>query len=79
VATIGSDVGGTHWLVRDGVNGLLFEPGNVESLKQALRRLLSDPSLRQRMGEEGYRIAHQELDERAYVRGFLAAVDKATT
>jgi glycosyltransferase involved in cell wall biosynthesis len=36
--------------VRDGVTGLLFPPGNALALSQALARLVSDESLRRRLG-----------------------------
>lgn len=35
----------------DEVTGLYIEPGNVEQLKEAMRRLGEDPVLRQRMGQ----------------------------
>lgn len=36
---IGADIGGIPELVEDGVNGILFESGNKEELKSAIRRL----------------------------------------
>jgi glycosyltransferase involved in cell wall biosynthesis len=35
----------------DGVTGLYVAPGNVEQLKEAMRRLGEDKVLRQRMGQ----------------------------
>jgi hypothetical protein len=43
-------VGGIPDVVEDGVSGLLVEPGDVEGLRAALERLLSDPALRRRLG-----------------------------
>jgi glycosyltransferase involved in cell wall biosynthesis len=37
--------------VRDGVEGLLVEPGDIQALADRIGRLLSDASLRKRMGE----------------------------
>src|SRR5205085_12513615 len=47
---VASAVGGIPELVEDGVTGYLAEPGDVEGLRAALRRLLDDPTLRRRMG-----------------------------
>jgi glycosyltransferase involved in cell wall biosynthesis len=49
-ACIASRVGGNPELVHDGETGLLFEEGDVRSLVGHLRRVIADPSLRQRLG-----------------------------
>ena len=43
-------------MVADGVNGFVCERKDVSGLSVALERLITDASLRKRMGEEGYRI-----------------------
>jgi len=52
LAVIGSDIGGIKDLVRDGVNGLLVEPANVESLASAISKLLEDSEKRSRLGHQ---------------------------
>jgi glycosyltransferase involved in cell wall biosynthesis len=47
---VGSRVGGMVEVVDDGVTGLLAEPGDAQSLLQAVRKLVADPLLRERMG-----------------------------
>jgi glycosyltransferase involved in cell wall biosynthesis len=47
---VASRVGGFAETLQDGVHGFLVEPGNVESLAQALTRLLVDNKLRAQMG-----------------------------
>lgn len=50
---IGGRSGGVLEAVEDGVTGLLVDPHDVEGLARALRRLLGDPALSRRMGEQG--------------------------
>jgi glycogen(starch) synthase len=52
---IGANAGGIPGVITDGVDGLLVPFGDVPALAAALRRLLDDPDLRQRMGEAGRR------------------------
>lgn len=47
---VAADIGGLRDVVVDGETGLLFEPGDAEAIAVALRRLLADPGLRERMG-----------------------------
>ena len=49
-AVIGSGISGIPEAVRDGVDGLLTPPGDVQALAGALRELLEDAELRRRMG-----------------------------
>jgi glycosyltransferase involved in cell wall biosynthesis len=46
---VASNVGGIRDLVEDGVNGLLVEPGDTETLATALVRVLSDRELAERL------------------------------
>jgi glycosyltransferase involved in cell wall biosynthesis len=47
---IATRVGGNTDMVSDGVNGLLVDPGDASGLAAAMRRLLDEPLLRERMG-----------------------------
>ena len=40
-------------LIEDGVDGVLFEPGDAESLATALQRVIDDASLRAGLIERG--------------------------
>jgi len=53
VPVVASRIGGIAEVVQDGETGLLVPPGNSQALAEALGRLISDPSLRSRMGEAG--------------------------
>jgi glycosyltransferase involved in cell wall biosynthesis len=48
-----TDTPGCRDIVRDGENGLLVPPRDVDALVRALDRLLADPALRRRMGDAG--------------------------
>jgi len=54
---IASRVGGVPELVRDGHNGLLFEPGNVAELAAKLEHVINNPDLRRRLAAEAARTA----------------------
>ncbi|MFL5767511.1 MAG: glycosyltransferase family 4 protein [Actinomycetota bacterium] len=57
VPVVAFDIPGVRELVRDGIDGLLVEPGDVDSLAASLRRLWDEPSLRSKMGSEASRRA----------------------
>ena len=48
-----SNLPALHETVREGIEGISVEPGNPESLSGALRVLIEDPELRNRMGAAG--------------------------
>ncbi|MDQ7783794.1 MAG: glycosyltransferase family 4 protein, partial [Desulfomonilaceae bacterium] len=50
---LASTVGGIPDLVTHGETGLLFEPGDVSGLRESLALLVTDKSLRTRMGVAG--------------------------
>ena len=49
VPVVSTAVGGVPEVVRDGQNGLLVQPGDPEALAVALRRVLEEPGLRDRL------------------------------
>jgi len=60
LAVVGTDVGGVSEMFVDGETGLLVPPRDGPALVEALRRLIDDPALRQRMGEAGRRRVRDE-------------------
>ncbi len=60
-ATIASNVGGVPVLIDDGVNGLIFQPGNADQLAQHLLTLTEDKELREAFGERIYEKASREF------------------
>jgi glycosyltransferase involved in cell wall biosynthesis len=57
-----SDLPSVKGMIEDGVNGLLVRPGDVKGLAVALRRALSDGSLRERAAVRNRALAEAEGD-----------------
>lgn len=60
---VATDTGGTSELVRDGETGLLVPPASPPALAAALRTLLRDRGLAERLAEAGYREVMQRNRE----------------
>lgn len=54
---IATRVGGIPQIVKHDTNGLLVEPGDIEGFAQALKRLLSNPVMAEKMGAAGKELA----------------------
>jgi len=52
---IGSDAGAVPEIVKHGVTGLLYPPGDDQGLANAVNQLLKDPDTRHAMGSAGYK------------------------
>lgn len=69
-----TNVGGTCELVKVGVNGYLFEPGDIHSLVTFLDRLVNNSKLRDSMGVEGKRIIEEKFSTKVYAKNFEVMV-----
>jgi glycosyltransferase involved in cell wall biosynthesis len=47
---VATDAGGPAEIIDDGIDGLLYPPGDADALADRLRRLADDPALRTRLG-----------------------------
>jgi len=52
-AVIGTRVGGIVDMIADGKTGLLIPPGDMYALADAMKKLMHDPEMRERMGRAG--------------------------
>ena len=66
VARLGSNIGGIPSVLKDGVDGLLFESENIDDLAEKLSTLMGDEALRERLAEAAYKRAGEEFDGRKY-------------
>lgn len=69
----------TGGLARIGADGaaVLFPAGDPAALAEAIARLVSDPAERGRQGERGRKAAEQRYNTDAWVKRYLAVVEKA--
>ena len=80
VPVITAALGGMQELVEDGVNGLLFEPGSIDSLVAQLQRLADEPDVLTRL-RQGARtkqirsVANELADLERIYRRVLAQPD----
>lgn len=69
VPIVACRAGGIPEIVRDGVNGRLVEPGDVDGLAASINAVLDDPELAHRYGEAGRRIVSDDFSIPAMVAG----------
>jgi glycogen(starch) synthase len=67
VPCVASDVGDVREIIKDGRSGYVVEPGDVESSAERIVNLLTNESLRKRMGAEGRQHVIKEFSYDAVV------------
>ena len=73
---VATRVGAIPEVVRDGQEGFLVEPGNVEQLFTAILKLLRSKPLRQSMGNRGRARVEQNHTTTAYLRSLASIYDE---
>lgn len=58
-AVVGTRIPGLKDAVQHGETGLLAEPGDIDGIADAMRRLITNPDLRQKLGRQGRKWAEQ--------------------
>jgi glycosyltransferase involved in cell wall biosynthesis len=74
---LATGVGGNLELVRDGVCGRYFKPGDVDALAALLAAYGGDPALRGAHGAASRKIAVEEFSMAAMVNNYMAVYDSA--
>src|SRR5688572_3828156 len=70
-------IGGAEEQVRHGINGLLFEPGDIDALVRNLREL-ADAESRRRMGAAGAQAVREQFTLQRMVERFMDELQKLT-
>ena len=68
---VASDIMGCRESTLDGVTGLLVPVADAEALRQAIERLIEDPLLRTRLGQNGRRRVETEFRNEIVWKGLL--------
>ncbi len=77
VPVIGADIGAIADLIENGVDGLLFEPGNARDLAEKVTRLWSDTDLCRRLGRNARAKAMRLWNPQTHVKGLIETYSKA--
>lgn len=75
---VASDHAGIPWTVRDGIEGLIVAPGDIEGIGHAVMRLMGDPSLRRTLGENGRRRYSETYSNEAFYEAIGALATRST-
>ncbi|NJK56502.1 MAG: glycosyltransferase family 4 protein [Pleurocapsa sp. SU_5_0] len=71
---IASAAGGALELIKDGVNGYLYPPGDAIALSKLIEKLIEDPSLAKTLGQQGYANAKQNFSLETILASFKQAL-----
>jgi alpha-maltose-1-phosphate synthase len=77
VPVVAARHGAIDELVEDGVSGIVVDAGDEVGFADALRRLLDDPELRRRMGDESRRRAVERFDAVETARRLVDVLEEA--
>jgi L-malate glycosyltransferase len=68
---VASDIEGSRVSIQDGVNGYLFETGNVEKLARKLALILADSNLQQKMSSNSSKIYLEKFSTKRLIDNYL--------
>lgn len=71
-----SRIGGLPEIVEDGINGLLYEPGNGAELAGRIQMLWQNPALCEKLGEAGRRKFQEKYDAEKLMDGLMRIYEK---
>ena len=67
--------GSTYDLVKDGTNGFIIDPYNIEEMAEKIQILLNNPELREKMSKNAQKTIQKRFTLEHSARGFLEAVN----
>ena len=77
IPAIASDYGGNPYVVEHGVNGLIFKTRDINSLADALQKLMDDPVLLDTLGKKARSIYEEKYTAQIYARNVEKVYEKA--
>ena len=75
VPILATDVGGIPNIVINDVTGYLVPPGDVQSLKNGMEKMLNNPEKTLEMAEEGYKLVHEKYSARRMAEDYSRLYD----
>ena len=70
-----SEIGAVPFLIKDGVNGMVYQKGSVESLVECLIPLMKSESYRQQLGTKAYNSISENWTPRKAAENLLALIE----
>jgi glycosyltransferase involved in cell wall biosynthesis len=74
---IASNIGGIPEIVKDGYNGLLFEPGNVNDLSEKINKLWNNPLLCKKLGVNARKYVEKYYNPEDHYNKLMRIYNKA--
>ena len=74
---VASRLGSMPSIVREGVNGILFEPGNAEDLASKMVQMAMNGKLRRRLADGARRTYEADMSPEANYKKLMAIYDRA--
>ena len=71
VPVVAFDVGGINSIIKDGVTGLLAEPGNIRDLGEKIAHLCNDEEENRKMGKNGRKFVKLKFDPQKHIDAML--------
>lgn len=71
-------VGAAFDMIKDGINGFIVPEKDSEALYKAIKKIISEPELAKRMGEESKRILEKGFTYQHMVDGFIEAIESVS-
>lgn len=65
-AIISTPVGGIPEILSDGDNGIMVQPGNIDQIEEAINRIIINPSLSKKYGDQSYEKCKPYFPETVY-------------
>lgn len=74
---VASNIGGIPELIQHGINGLLFEPGNIQDCKEKIIRLWKSPNYCKKMGMAGRKYLEKNFQPDIFYNRLINIYQKA--